>query len=108
MNLQETTTLSDSAMKKPVTSLLFALLCAETTGLSITPGDDGTSRQAAASLGSRFPNHKPTASVKSAASTIAYGLMKYYTGNNTGDTPGNLPDPYYCKSPHQHRLFGQN
>lgn len=22
--------------------------------------------------------------------------MKYYTGNNTGDTPGNLPDPYYC------------
>ncbi|KPM37499.1 Mannan endo-1,6-alpha-mannosidase DCW1 [Neonectria ditissima] len=34
-------------------------------------------------------------SVKSAASTIAYGLVKYYTGNNTGDTPGNLPDPYY-------------
>lgn len=24
--------------------------------------------------------------------------MKYYTGNNTGDTPGNLPDPYYCSS----------
>ena len=22
--------------------------------------------------------------------------MKYYTGNNTGDTPGNLPDPYFC------------
>ena len=21
--------------------------------------------------------------------------MKYYTGNNTGDVPGNLPDPYY-------------
>jgi mannan endo-1,6-alpha-mannosidase len=21
--------------------------------------------------------------------------MKFYTGNNTGDTPGNLPDPYY-------------
>ena len=36
-------------------------------------------------------------SVKSAASTIAYGLMKYYTGNNTGDVPGNLPDPYFCK-----------
>ncbi|KAI1392471.1 glycoside hydrolase family 76 protein [Hypoxylon trugodes] len=34
-------------------------------------------------------------SIKSAASTIAYGLVKYYTGNNTGDTPGNLPDPYY-------------
>lgn len=35
------------------------------------------------------------ASVKSAASTIAYGLLSYYTGNNTGDTPGNLPDPYF-------------
>ncbi|KAH8883590.1 cell wall glycosyl hydrolase [Thozetella sp. PMI_491] len=34
-------------------------------------------------------------SVKDGAATIAYGLMKYYTGNNTGDTPGNLPDPYY-------------
>ncbi|ROW09087.1 hypothetical protein VMCG_02950 [Cytospora schulzeri] len=34
-------------------------------------------------------------SVKSAASTLAYGLMKYYTGNNTGDVPGNLPSPYY-------------
>lgn len=35
------------------------------------------------------------ASVKSAASTISYGLMKYYTGNRTGDVPGNLPDPYF-------------
>ncbi|EAQ85982.1 hypothetical protein CHGG_07235 [Chaetomium globosum CBS 148.51] len=35
------------------------------------------------------------ASVKAAASTIAFGLVKYYTGNNTGDTPGNLPDPYF-------------
>lgn len=34
-------------------------------------------------------------SVKDAASTIVYGMMKYYTGNETGDTPGNLPDPYY-------------
>ncbi|KAG9233368.1 glycoside hydrolase family 76 protein [Amylocarpus encephaloides] len=34
-------------------------------------------------------------SIKSAASTVAYGMMKYYTGNNTGDNPGNLPDPYY-------------
>ncbi|SPQ21167.1 62d736f5-4126-47c7-b97f-c67911be9199 [Thermothielavioides terrestris] len=34
-------------------------------------------------------------SVKSAAATIAFGLVKYYTGNNTGDTPGNLPDPYF-------------
>ncbi|KAJ5046367.1 uncharacterized protein L3040_003611 [Drepanopeziza brunnea f. sp. 'multigermtubi'] len=36
-----------------------------------------------------------TDSIKSAASTIAYGMMKYYTGNNTGDNPGNLPAPYY-------------
>lgn len=34
-------------------------------------------------------------SIKSAASTIAYDLMSFYTGNHTGDVPGNLPDPYY-------------
>ncbi|CAJ2507889.1 Uu.00g090750.m01.CDS01 [Anthostomella pinea] len=34
-------------------------------------------------------------SIKEGASTVAYGLLKYYTGNNTGDTPGNLPDPYF-------------
>lgn len=39
------------------------------------------------------------ADVFEAASTIAFGLMKYYTGNNTGDVPGNLPDPYFCKPP---------
>jgi mannan endo-1,6-alpha-mannosidase len=36
-----------------------------------------------------------TESIKKAASTVAYDLMRYYTGNNTGDVPGNLPDPYY-------------
>lgn len=36
-----------------------------------------------------------TDSIKAAASTIAYGMMTYYTGNRTGDVPGNLPDPYY-------------
>ena len=36
-----------------------------------------------------------TDSIKKAAGTVAYDLMSYYTGNNTGDTPGNLPDPYY-------------
>lgn len=25
--------------------------------------------------------------------------MAYYSGNNTGDVPGNLPDPYYCVFP---------
>ncbi|KUI73836.1 Mannan endo-1,6-alpha-mannosidase DCW1 [Cytospora mali] len=34
-------------------------------------------------------------SIRDGAATIAYGLMKYYTGNNTGDVAGNLPDPYY-------------
>ncbi|KAI2608878.1 glycoside hydrolase family 76 protein [Hypoxylon fragiforme] len=34
-------------------------------------------------------------SIKDAASTVAFGLLKYYTGNNTGDVPGNLPDPYF-------------
>ena len=33
---------------------------------------------------------------KDAASVVAYDLVKYYTGNNTVDTPGNLPDPYSC------------
>ena len=35
------------------------------------------------------------ASIKKAASAIAYDMMSEYTGNRTGDTPGNLPDPYY-------------
>jgi len=34
-------------------------------------------------------------SIKAAASTIAYGMMSYYYGNQTGNTPGNLPPPYY-------------
>ncbi|KAI9643572.1 hypothetical protein NHQ30_008192 [Ciborinia camelliae] len=34
-------------------------------------------------------------SIKTAASDVAYDMMKYYTGNRTGDVAGNLPDPYY-------------
>lgn len=34
-------------------------------------------------------------SIKEAASTVAYGLVRFYSGNETGDVPGNLPDPYY-------------
>jgi mannan endo-1,6-alpha-mannosidase len=33
-------------------------------------------------------------SIKSAAATLAYGMMSFYSGNNTGDNPGNLPNPY--------------
>ncbi|KAI9743228.1 MAG: hydrolase 76 protein [Claussenomyces sp. TS43310] len=35
------------------------------------------------------------ASIKAAASQIAFTMMGFYTGNNTGDVPGNLPPPYY-------------
>lgn len=34
-------------------------------------------------------------SIKAAASNVAYNMMTYYTGNHTGDVPGNLPAPYY-------------
>ena len=34
-------------------------------------------------------------SIKSASSAIAFNMMSLYTGNNTGDNPGNLPPPYY-------------
>ena len=34
-------------------------------------------------------------SIKSVASRIAYDMMTQYTGNHTGDVPGNLPQPYY-------------
>ncbi|TKA65244.1 hypothetical protein B0A49_07963 [Cryomyces minteri] len=39
-----------------------------------------------------------SASIRSASSTIAYGLMKYYVSNATGANPtavGTLPGPYY-------------
>lgn len=34
-------------------------------------------------------------SIKAGASTIAYELVKYYNGNETGQIPGTLPQPYY-------------
>jgi len=34
-------------------------------------------------------------SIKEAAGTVAWGLVRFYSGNETGDVPGNLPDPYY-------------
>ena len=36
-----------------------------------------------------------TESLKAASGTVAYGMMKYYSGNETGNWPGNLPSPYY-------------
>ncbi|KUI52778.1 Mannan endo-1,6-alpha-mannosidase DCW1 [Cytospora mali] len=54
---------------------LVSLLCQNSLAIQVSLDDDD--------------------SIKSAASTLAFGLMKYYTGNNTGDVPGNLPSPYY-------------
>jgi mannan endo-1,6-alpha-mannosidase len=34
-------------------------------------------------------------SINNAAGQVAYGMMKYYHGNETGQTPGLLPQPYY-------------
>lgn len=34
-------------------------------------------------------------SIKKAASQVAWDLVHFYTGNNTGDVPGNLPEPYF-------------
>jgi hypothetical protein len=34
-------------------------------------------------------------SIKTAAATAAWGMLQFYTGNRTGDIPGNLPQPYY-------------
>ncbi|KAI9657475.1 MAG: hydrolase 76 protein [Bathelium mastoideum] len=47
------------------------------------------------SVGAIDVDFTSTQSIISACSEIAYGMMHYYTGNNTGDTPGNLPSPYY-------------
>lgn len=35
------------------------------------------------------------ASIKAAAKQLAYDMMVYYNGNETGQVPGNLPAPYY-------------
>lgn len=38
-----------------------------------------------------------TASVKSVASDMTDDMMSFYKGNQPGQTPGLLPQPYYCK-----------
>lgn len=52
-------------------------------------------------------------SVKKAAGIAAYGMVSYYKGNESGQTPGKLPEPpyYVCNSgsffsPHL-ALFGR-
>jgi len=39
--------------------------------------------------------NKRAASIQQAASTVAHGMMMYYKGNESGQTPGVLPGPYY-------------
>jgi mannan endo-1,6-alpha-mannosidase len=39
--------------------------------------------------------NKRVASIQQAASTVAHGMMMYYKGNETGQIPGILPQPYY-------------
>lgn len=34
-------------------------------------------------------------SIKQAAKALSMNLRAFYTGDRVGDTPGNLPDPYY-------------
>ncbi|PKY01091.1 mannan endo-1,6-alpha-mannosidase [Aspergillus campestris IBT 28561] len=40
-------------------------------------------------------NIDDTDNTKQVASKLAWDLVSFYTGNNTGDVPGNLPSPYY-------------
>lgn len=73
-----------------------ALLFNSAAALDLVLGDEGEiSAPACLPLTEPSANMPGPASVKEAASTIAFGLVKYYTGNNTGDNPGNLPDPYF-------------
>ncbi|KAJ5490746.1 Mannan endo-1-6-alpha-mannosidase DCW1 [Penicillium diatomitis] len=39
--------------------------------------------------------HRIKSRLPSAARRVAYDLVTFYTGNRTGDVPGNLPAPYY-------------
>lgn len=36
-----------------------------------------------------------TDSIKQAASIVAYDMVSFYSGNQTGNVPGYLPPPYY-------------
>ena len=40
-------------------------------------------------------NLNDTTSIQQAASKVAHGMMMYYKGNESGQTPGLLPEPYY-------------
>ena len=78
---------------------VLSLLTSGVRGIEVDWNDDGRFFVYEVTRSSKLAREPPltiAASVKEAASTIAFGLLKYYTGNNTGDVPGNLPDPYFC------------
>jgi hypothetical protein len=49
--------------------------------------------EGASILSEPVPLLKPSASIKAAASTLAYDMMSYYKGNESGQIPGQLPGP---------------
>lgn len=87
-------------MKSPLVAATAALglLGQGANAIALTVGDDSKiDRMRPLQLNEADNTHSISlASTKNAAGTVAYGLMKFYTGNNTGDNPGNLPSPYYC------------
>lgn len=44
----------------------------------------------------RFELTVETASIKSVSKSIAKDMVAMYHGNEPGQTPGLLPEPYYC------------
>jgi mannan endo-1,6-alpha-mannosidase len=63
--------------------------------LSSTVGVLGASSLLASGAGAIDLDINSPDSIKAAAKTAAQGLRVWYTGDRPGDTPGNLPDPYY-------------
>lgn len=44
-------------------------------------------------------------SITSISKQMAEDLVSFYNGNELGQTPGLLPDPYYCTYPDSHAAF---
>lgn len=110
INMASPTVLTSAAMHFEQTLLLpsaslcsssprEASLCAAIAGATVVHAillnvsDNG---ECPSSPQSPITDSRPsTDSIRSAASTIAYDMMTYYSGNQTGKEPGLLPAPYY-------------
>lgn len=75
--------------------LSVASLVLPSQAIELDVNDEGNRNHTSNTSASRYTNNSNPASIKSAASTVAYGMMKYYHGNETGQTIGLLPWPYY-------------